>query len=62
MSSDGEPARDVKNHLLFEIATEVAHRGIIPKSRESCYQVLTQLLYSRRHLLRHQIESPGDYS
>lgn len=21
------PTRDVKNHLLFEIATEVAHRG-----------------------------------
>ncbi|KID99334.1 glycogen synthase, partial [Metarhizium majus ARSEF 297] len=24
--ADGEPVRDVKNHLLFEIATEVAHR------------------------------------
>lgn len=26
---DGDrPPRDVKNHLLFEIATEVAHRGM----------------------------------
>lgn len=24
------PPRDVKNHLLFEIATEVAHRGTLP--------------------------------
>lgn len=24
---DGRTVRDVKNHLLFEIATEVAHRG-----------------------------------
>ena len=30
MGSDGEPTRDVKNHLLFEIATEVAHRGMSP--------------------------------
>lgn len=28
MASNGDkPVRDVKNHLLFEIATEVAHRG-----------------------------------
>lgn len=28
MSSEGEQqTRDIKNHLLFEIATEVAHRG-----------------------------------
>jgi hypothetical protein len=27
MSDDERPAREVKNHLLFEIATEVAHRG-----------------------------------
>lgn len=27
MSSGGEQTRDIKNHLLFEIATEVAHRG-----------------------------------
>ncbi|UKZ83404.1 glycogen synthase isoform 1 [Trichoderma virens FT-333] len=26
MASDGNPVRDIKNHLLFEIATEVAHR------------------------------------
>jgi glycogen(starch) synthase len=26
MASDGEPVRDIKNHLLFEVATEVAHR------------------------------------
>jgi hypothetical protein len=25
--ADGHPVRDIKNHLLFEIATEVAHRG-----------------------------------
>ncbi len=24
---DGETKRDIKNHLLFEIATEVANRG-----------------------------------
>ena len=29
MATDGEKtARDVKNHLLFEVATEVAHRGL----------------------------------
>lgn len=30
MASDGPraPTRDVKNHLLFEVATEVAHRGM----------------------------------
>lgn len=33
MAQDGEPARDVKNHLLFEIATEVAHRGKPSKLR-----------------------------
>lgn len=28
-SEDGErPPREVKNHVLFEIATEVAHRGM----------------------------------
>lgn len=29
MSSENgdKPQREVKNHLLFEIATEVAHRG-----------------------------------
>lgn len=27
MAAAGERVRDVKNHLLFEIATEVAHRG-----------------------------------
>lgn len=27
---DGRTVRDVKNHLLFEIATEVAHRGKQP--------------------------------
>jgi hypothetical protein len=24
---EDRPAREVKNHVLFEIATEVAHRG-----------------------------------
>jgi hypothetical protein len=29
MSEGGERApREVKNHILFEIATEVAHRGL----------------------------------
>lgn len=27
MAADGHAVRDIKNHLLFEIATEVAHRG-----------------------------------
>lgn len=29
MGSNGEQTstRDIKNHLLFEVATEVAHRG-----------------------------------
>ena len=26
---DGEKKRDIKNHLLFEIATEVANRGMV---------------------------------
>lgn len=30
MSENGErPGREVKNHILFEIATEVAHRGTL---------------------------------
>ena len=32
------PKRDVKNHLLFEIATEVANRGMLASAvlEESC--------------------------
>jgi hypothetical protein len=26
--------REVKNHLLFEIATEVAHRGMVSRFRD----------------------------
>lgn len=28
MNGDTEKKRDIKNHLLFEIATEVANRGM----------------------------------
>lgn len=38
--TDREP-RDVKNHLLFEIATEVAHRGtspvVYPPTNHTCW-------------------------
>lgn len=54
--TDREP-RDIKNHLLFEIATEVAHRG-------TSAAVLTPPKFarqltppcSRRHLFGHQIQ------
>lgn len=28
MAHDNREPREVKNHLLFEVATEVAHRGM----------------------------------
>ncbi len=58
MASNGDkPARDVKNHLLFEIATEVAHRGkndLSPAPPTPIPPLLT--LASRWHLLRHQVQ------
>lgn len=33
-------AREVKNHILFEIATEVAHRGT-----STCFQHARRLLH-----------------
>lgn len=32
MAANGEQTRDVKNHYLFEVATEVAHRGPSPST------------------------------
>lgn len=58
---DDRPQRDIKNHILFEIATEVAHRGM------SSLVALPVVTYwpdsdlracSWRHLLGAQIESP----
>lgn len=49
MGEEGaRPARDVKNHLLFEIATEVAHRGVCdncPLSLET-FLTISQLVES----------------
>ena len=40
---DAEPAkRDIKNHLLFEIATEVANRG----SLHTCHSRAVKLTYA----------------
>lgn len=61
MAEGGErEPREVKNHILFEIATEVAHRGMtatdIRKTVRS--DSLTDTPSSSwRYLLRHQIES-----
>jgi hypothetical protein len=58
--SNGDQAgkRDVKNHLLFEVATEVANRGMLPSTGKAAPD--TDTLNSWWHLLGSEIESPGD--
>ncbi|EEQ28972.1 glycogen synthase [Microsporum canis CBS 113480] len=54
-----QPKRDVKNHVLFEIATEVANRGWSPRFRTPftlCDTPLTSE-YSWRDLLGSQVQS-----
>lgn len=60
--ADGEPVRDVKNHLLFEIATEVAHRGAATNPTVSLsFLLLTWLTCSGWYLLRHQVQGARDH-
>ena len=51
------PDREVKGHMLFEIATEVANRGRIQST--SLEQLLTAFL-SWGYILRDKIESSCD--
>jgi hypothetical protein len=51
--------RDVINHLLFEIATEVANRGMLPNTRIKTIQK-SNIFHSWWHLLSPQIESSSD--
>jgi hypothetical protein len=61
-STDGsaEPTkRDVKNHLLFEIATEVANRGSL---RTPCHSRGSEAdICSWWNLLGAEVEGPGNY-
>jgi hypothetical protein len=50
--------RDVNNHLLFEVATEVANRGT-PASM-ALVELHANRCCSGRHLLGPQIQSPGN--
>lgn len=66
MAAAGERVRDVKNHLLFEIATEVAHRGKTVNGLSSCrasslYRTdLPACSGSWWYLLRPQVQGAGD--
>ena len=68
MAGEGgdKPHRDVKNHLLFEIATEVAHRGTTGSlywySQAVCPAPQLTLCDSWWYLLGAQIKSPSDHS
>lgn len=62
-SSKGDEAsqnREVKGHLLFEIATEVANRGELLCPGD--FQVWRLYNGSRRHLLSDQVQSPSYHS
>ncbi len=37
------PKREIKNHILFEISTEAANRGMLPRCHPSDVQVLTSV-------------------
>jgi hypothetical protein len=50
----------VQNHVLFEVATEVANRGSFHPNSSSTQQVLTQS--SWRYLLSPQVEGASHYS
>lgn len=52
--SEGNPNRDIRNHYLFEIATEVANRGMSRLTRK----ISELTLVSGWHLLCDQVESP----
>lgn len=53
-------ARDVNNHVLFEIATEVANRGTSAAHGPAQSTMLTS--HSGRYLLGAQVKSSGDDS
>jgi hypothetical protein len=54
-----EGNRDVRNHYLFEVATEVANRGM-KRPAKLLGACLTK--YSRWHILRDQVESSSHNS
>ena len=69
--SRGDQPRDVRNHLLFEIATEVAHRGTSKPRHASSqlpadyagvmgrvFELIMALMGSGWNLHRHQVEGP----
>lgn len=61
-NGSGTPRRDTRNHLLFEIATEVANRGLtIPLANFSLDFQLTPPFYrsSGRYLFRVEIQGSG---
>lgn len=51
--------RDIKNHLLFEVATEVANRGMSPPFADHKTACAKCNLYSGWNLLGAEVESPG---
>lgn len=59
MDAVSSTKRDIKNHFLFEIATEVANRG---KQDSSLYAVpVLTLFYSGRYLFRPQVQGSCDH-
>ena len=58
---DGEsPKRDVKNHVLFEFSTEVAHRGEPTRPNLDRGPLADTDESSRRNLLGHQVQGRRD--
>jgi hypothetical protein len=62
MAGEDREPREVKNHILFEIATEVAHRGMYRILAQHLQNLLLRLTaVSRWYLLRHQIQGAGNH-
>lgn len=49
--------REVQNHVLFEVATEVANKG---QSLSCMLAECSQVAHSRRHLLSTQVQGARD--
>lgn len=60
MASGTTKTRDVKNHLLFEIATEVAHRGKLSPVNFPASLQASNDSPSWWYLLRPQVQGPSD--
>ena len=58
MEDAGSATRSIKDHMLFEISTEVANRGKLP-SLQHIFCAATLTKHSWWYLLGHKVESAG---